>query len=163
MEFVHPLSTGVSGQSEVLGILAHGPDHWDIQKILDDLNRFSPEGFHFKQIIVLPKEKRTTLSKYHTGAVYTIQQVQEELYSNRLRELARSCSKDSTVSRISVGGEESFSVYIRGQKNPVKALFPDQTDKFKVLSSMKIHRDFLTTGEEEGRFITYQELLSAWQ
>ncbi|MBN2859767.1 MAG: DUF2344 domain-containing protein [Sphaerochaetaceae bacterium] len=163
MEFVHPLSTGASGQSEVLGILAHGPNHWDAQKTLDDLNRFSPEGFHFKQMIVLPAGKRTTLSKYHTGAMYTIQEVLEEPYSERLRELARSCSNDITVSRISVGNKESFSVYVRGQKNPVKALFPDHTDKFKVLASMKIHRDFLTTGEKEGRLITYEELLSAWQ
>ena len=163
MEFVHPLSTGVSGQNEVLGILAHGPQHWDTRNILDAVNRFSPEGFHFKQVVVLPQGKRTTLSKYHSGAMYTIQQVQEERYSERLRELARSCSKECTVSRISIGSIESFSVYIRGQKNPVKSLFPDETDKFKVLASMKIHRDFLTTGEEEGRLITYEELLSAWQ
>ncbi len=165
MEFVHPLSTGVSGQSEVLGILAHGPQQWDTQKVLEDLNRFSPEGFLFRQIVVLPQDRRTTLSKYHTGAMYTIEQVQEEIYSNRLRELSRSCSKDITVSRISVGNRESFSVYVKGQKNPVKALFPEHSDKFKVLSSMRIHRDFLTTGEDEadGRLITYEELLSAWQ
>ncbi len=163
MEFVHPLATGVSGSQEVLGILAHGADELDVDATINTLNAHAPEGFNFHTMIVLKDGMRTTLSKYHTGAMYTINKITDEIYSEHLRNLSCACSKDITVSRLAIGGVEEFSVYVKGQKNPVKALFPEHKDKFKVLSEMNIHRDFLTTGEKDGDLVKYQQLLEDLQ
>ncbi len=160
MEFVHPLATGVSGSEEVLGILARGAGSLNEEETLKSLNRFSPEGFNFKRMLVMSEGKRTTLSKFHTGGMYSIDSITDETYAEKLREMARACSKDITVSRLVLGGNEQFSVYIKGQKNPVKALFPEAEDKFKVLSAMNIHRDYLITGEEDGVLFTYEKILS---
>ncbi len=160
MEFVHPLATGVSGSQEVMAVLIHGGDSLDPESTIARLNSSSPPGFVFTSLLRLGEGKRSTLSKHHTGGMYTITRVQEERLLARLRELSCSCSPEVTVSCLKIAGEEQFSVYIRGQKNPVKALFPEETDKFEVLSNMRIHREFLTTGQSDDDFQRFDQLFS---
>ena len=147
MEFVNPLSTGVSGSSEVLLVDIHGGTDLDEQQTLEKLNAKVSEGFVFERMFAFDTERRMTLSKHMGGSVYTLSDVADGHLVKVLDEWTHRCGLGVSVAKLSIDGKPVYTVVTEGEMNPIKALFGKEVDKFAVLSSMKIHREKLYRGD----------------
>ena len=63
------------------------------------------------------------LSKHLGGSVYTIEQVIDDEMRTSLDNLSRTCSKEVHVAKLSIKGNEVYTVIINGEKNPLKTIF----------------------------------------
>jgi radical SAM family uncharacterized protein len=146
MEFVNPLSTGISGQSEVVLVDIHGGLELDYEQTLKLLNDSISEGFIFTQMKAFSTDRRVTLSKHMGGSIYTISEVSDPAIERKLEEWTNCCGVGVSVARVKVQGTYVYTAILAGEKNPVKTLFGKEIDKFAVLSSMKIHRETIYLG-----------------
>jgi len=146
MEFVNPLSTGISGSEEVLLVDIHGGTALDAQETVKQLNSMVSEGFVFTRMIAFDTDRRMTLSKHMGGSVYTISDVRDDAYVQVLDEWTKRCGVGVSVAKLSIEGKPTYTVIMEGEKNPVKTLFGNVPDKFAVLSFMKIHRESIFIG-----------------
>ena len=118
----------------------------DKSETLQRLNAAISEGFVFTDTRVFDTDRRITLSKHMGGSVYTITDIADESLQKELDQWVYCCGVGVSVAKISVGGRAVYTVILNGEKNPVKALFGKDRDKFAVLSSMKIHRELIFLG-----------------
>jgi hypothetical protein len=146
MEFVNPLSTGITGSREVLLADIHGGTELDESDTCAKLNLAVSEGFVFERMIAFDTDRRMTLGKHLGGSVYTISDVRDENIRMVLDEWSRQCGIGVSVAKLTIGGKPVYTAVIEGEKNPVKSLFGNDVDKFAVLSSLKMHRDSLFVG-----------------
>lgn len=146
MEFVNPLSSGVTGASEVVLIDIHGGTSLDHDRTLEALHNAMPNGFVFTGMRAVESDRRIRLSKYLGGSVYTIRDVQDASYREILDGWSTSCATGVSVARLVVDTDVIYTVIVEGEKNPIKTLFGKDIDKFAVLSTMKIHRESLFVG-----------------
>jgi len=157
MEFVNPLSTGISGSAEVLLVDIHGGTALDTQRTIALLNNSVSEGFVFTSMIPFDTERRTTLSKHMGGSVYTVRNIKDHKFQEKMDEWVQCCGVGVSVAKLTVGGKPEYTVVMQGEKNPIKTLFGGEMNKFTVLSSMEIHREMLfvgTYGEEPRNYST---------
>ena len=66
MEFAHPLSLGIEGNQEILGIEMHEKPSMNDSGVLEKLNQFLPAGFAVNEVRYYPLQqdkntKKTTL------------------------------------------------------------------------------------------------------
>jgi uncharacterized protein (DUF2344 family) len=134
MEFVNPLTTGISGEAEYLLVNINDALELDEQTVLKRLNEQSPEGFYFRAMKVIDTKAKTTLSKHHLGSIYQISNIENEEDLNHLNKL----SEDSTL--LKKFSDDNFILKLKGDSNPIKALFGTNEDKFELLSRLNIHR-----------------------
>ena len=146
MEFVNPLSSGITGGAEVVLVDIHGGTALDHDKTLSALGSAVPEGFVFTGMRAIDSDRRIRLSKHLGGSVYTISEVQDASLRKTLDEWAGTCGTGVSVARLVIAGDSVYTVVIDGEKNIIKTLFGKDRDKFAVLSDMKIHREMLFVG-----------------
>lgn len=146
MEFVNPLSTGISGSSEVMLVDIHDGASLDAGETLAKLNDAISEGFVFEKMVAFDTDRRMTLSKHMGGSVYTITDVTDDEYLRILDGWVQCCGRGVSVAKLTIGGKATYTVIVEGEKNLVKTLFGAEKDKFAVLSAMRIHRESLYIG-----------------
>lgn len=139
MEFVNPLSMGISGSAEVMMAVVQDGVHLDAAAILDRLNASCPDGFAFTKMVPIDTNQKVTLSKYLRGSVYRCSNIKAPQLAEKLDMLA-----SDHIGHVKVVKEnDSYTVLVAGDTNPVKAVFGNEVDKFSVLSSLRMHREQL--------------------
>jgi hypothetical protein len=146
MEFVNPLSTGVTGGAEVVLVDIHGGDFLNREDTLKILNASISEGFVFTDMKAFETDRRVTLSKHMGGSIYTISHMEDAELKEKMDQWVHCCGVGVSVAKLTIGGDPTYTAIINGEKNPIKTLFGKDVDKFAVLSSMKIHRDMIFLG-----------------
>ena len=146
MEFVNPLSTGMSGSEEALLIDIHGGTTLDTNEVLKSLNSLVSEGFVFTDMQAIDTERRLTLAKYMGGSVYTISEVNDAQIQATLDEWAQTCGVDVSVAKLVVSGNPIYTVILKGERNLIKTLLGTTENKFALLANMKVHRDKIFVG-----------------
>ena len=124
MEFAHPLSVGITGDNEILGLeLLHVPEE-PAEKVLERINSFLPSGFLVNQIKVQPlqqdksKKKRTLMGLY-AGSDYVLS-LQENKSGIDAEKML--CLLNEKAIDLGVEKDYIFSV-VSGNEINVRALF----------------------------------------
>ena len=155
MEFVNPLSTGMSGANEVLLVDIHGGATLDKTKTITALNSLISEGFVFTDLQVIDTDRRVTLSKYLGGSIYTISEVEDEQLVAILDQRVHTNSVELSVAKLTLDDKPVYKVIMAGERNLIKTLFNTKENKFTLLSKMNIHRDMLFIGEYKDNPVPY--------
>jgi radical SAM family uncharacterized protein/radical SAM-linked protein len=134
MEFVNPLTTGISGEAEYLLVNINDALKLDEQTVLKRLNEQSPEGFKFKAMKIIDTKAKTTLSKHHLGSIYQISNIENEQDLSKLNKLTEELT---ILKKLS---DDTFILKLKGDSNPIKALFGNTENKFELLTRLNIHR-----------------------
>ena len=137
MEFLNPLSTGISGENELALIYIHNSDNLDYDELLKTLNSKIGEGFLFKDVKLIKESGKVTLSKFIKQSHYTITDIIDEKIKTHLETLPGTDTDKYTISKR----DNAFDVYVKGENNLIKLLFSKDIDKFQILSKMRVHRN----------------------
>lgn len=155
LEFVNPLSVGIAGEQEVmLAELIDGPDLTE-QAVKEKLQAALNAGYELDQVLFLRLEKKHSLAKYLKGSLYTIDTREDEQSRLLLESFCMQDMKDIVVHKE---GDTLFSVRLEGEKNLVKLLFGNETDKFELASRLRITRKALYAGSWG---VSYPEFFTA--
>ena len=146
MEFVNPLSTGITGSAEVMLVDIHGGIGLDRDETLNLLNASVSEGFVFTDMKAFATDRRVTLSKHMGGSIYTFSHITDPALKDVMNQWVHCCGVGISVARLTIDNDAVYTAIIHGEKNPVKTLFGKDADKFAVLSHMKIHREMVFIG-----------------
>ena len=152
LEFVNPLSLGVSGDNEVLlAELMLEPD-MDEQMVKERLQDNLNEGYELKKVLFIQLGKKQTLAKFIMGSIYLIDTRGDTNYEP----LLRACIPNTT-SELSVvqKGEYLYEVRIAGEKNLVKTIFGKDADKFEIASKISIKRISVCAGSWEDDYVSF--------
>lgn len=142
LEFVNPLSIGVSGEEEVL--LCELPVDLldDIGQITQQLQTALPAGYEIKEMLVLSLPKKETLAKHLSGSLYRLT-THDGTLNSKLKKLSKSDTEGFTVTEIESG---TYDVITLGERNLIRLLFSKDVDKFEIASKIDITRLALYAG-----------------
>jgi radical SAM-linked protein len=168
LEFVNPLSLGITGSQEVLLADISIKADVDLQEYLHILNARISDGFVFTDMRIIQSDKKITLSKFLGGSIYRISDVRVPAIAEVLsQQMEKILQKDGyTLKRIeSPNGDLVYEAVVKGEKNLVKLLFGQDVDKFAILTQLKIHREMLFVGDysDTGPNQDYHSSCSIWQ
>jgi len=113
------------------------------QEVKEKLGSALNDGYEIVQVLFLRLDKKQTLAKYLKGSLYTIETREDEKSRTLLESFCDQELKDVVVHKESEG---LFSVRLEGEKNLVKSLFGNDTDKFALASRLRITRKALYAG-----------------
>lgn len=147
LEFVNPLSVGMSGDQEVLLAELNLPDEADPQDICESLQKSLSEGFIINDMMILDLGKKTTLAKHLAGSGFTIEHITDPEIEQTLERLLVVCPRTSDYALTKDGRTGTWHIEIFGEKNLVKLLFGNEVDKFKLCSHCHITRTRLYAGD----------------
>ncbi|PKL10493.1 MAG: B12-binding domain-containing radical SAM protein, partial [Spirochaetae bacterium HGW-Spirochaetae-8] len=168
LEFVNPLSLGITGAQEVLLADISIQPGADLQVFLQLLNANISDGFVFTDIRMIQSEKKVTLSKLLGGSVYTISHIADPFIESQI-ELKIPGDLLAQGFRIqkkfSEDGAGFYQMVVSGEKNAIKLLFGAEVDKFHILSKCAFHREMLFVGEYSDikPVFDYRNSGSIWQ
>ena len=152
LEFVNPLSLGVSGDNEVLLaelMLEPGVDQQMVkERLQDNLN----EGYELKKVLFIQLGKKQTLAKFIMGSIYLIDTRNDAVYDPLLRSCIPKSNNDLSVIQK---GEYLYEVRIAGEKNLVKTIFGMDANKFEIASKISIKRVSVCAGSWEDDYISF--------
>lgn len=143
LEFVNPLSVGIAGDEEVMLAELIDSENLTEQEVKEKLGSALNDGYEIVQVLFLRLDKKQTLAKYLKGSLYTIETREDEKSRTLLESFCDQELKDVVVHMESEG---LFSVRLEGEKNLVKSLFGNDTDKFALASRLRITRKALYAG-----------------
>ena len=143
LEFVNPLSVGIAGDEEVMLAELIDSENLTEQEVKEKLGSALNDGYEIVQVLFLRLDKKQTLAKYLKGSLYTIETREDEKSRTLLESFCDQELKDVAVHKESDG---LFSVRLEGEKNLVKSLFGNDTDKFALASRLRITRKALYAG-----------------
>ena len=143
LEFVNPLSVGIAGDEEVMLAELIDSENLTEQEVKEKLGSALNDGYEIVQVLFLRLDKKQTLAKYLKGSLYTIETREDEKSRTLLESFCDQELKDVAVHKESEG---LFSVRLEGEKNLVKSLFGNDTDKFALASRLRITRKALYAG-----------------
>lgn len=137
LEFVNPLSIGIAGESEVM--LAELLDDGKLSKelIISKLQAALNEGYEICDVVFLDKTKKQTLAKYLKGSLYRIDTRED---AESLAILKGWCAKQSDGLTVTKEGETTFLARLEGERNLLKLLFGEDSDKFALAARLSITR-----------------------
>ncbi|NLZ76790.1 MAG: TIGR03960 family B12-binding radical SAM protein [Spirochaetales bacterium] len=144
LEFVNPLSLGITGEAEILLIeLVDDPSITEpiVKKALGEILN---EGFEITSVVFLPGGKKRTLARHLVASRYEIDPKGDEQALEALRVLVRKPEEGAAVKEIRDG---RFEVIVFGERNMIKLIFGKDADKFEVASKYAITRTHLYAGE----------------
>ncbi|MDC7232319.1 MAG: TIGR03936 family radical SAM-associated protein [Spirochaetales bacterium] len=104
MEFAHPLSLGIRGTEEIMGVeMPEKPEMKD-EMLLKKLNSHLPEGFSFESVKYYPlqkekNKKKKTLMGLYAGSEYTLKPLSGKQPEESLMELLNSKAEELGVSQ----------------------------------------------------------------
>jgi radical SAM-linked protein len=143
LEFVNPLSVGIAGDEEVMLAELIDSENLTEHEVKENLGSALNDGYEIVQVLFLRLDKKQTLAKYLKGSLYTIETREDEKSRTLLESFCDQELKDVVVHKESEG---LFSVRLEGEKNLVKSLFGNDTDKFALASRLRITRKALYAG-----------------
>ena len=138
LEFLNPISLGVSGENELL--LCELPVSQLDDNTVAKLNDALAEGYTVKEMKVLPANstgKKISLASKMKGCRYCVSDIRDPQLLEILRSRCASQSPDYTVSEVSDG---VFDIKINGDKNIFKTVFSSDISKFHIAGSCRIVR-----------------------
>ena len=144
LEFVNPLSVGVTGENEVMLAELMVEEGVDGSLVRTNLQAALNDGYEIKEVLFLEPGKKETLAKYLKGSLYTIDVREDDESKAKLISLLEAPQKGYSVKR---SGDSLFEVELEGEKNLVKLIFGPETDKFALASRIRITRQALYAGE----------------
>ncbi|MGI6466456.1 MAG: TIGR03960 family B12-binding radical SAM protein [Sphaerochaetaceae bacterium] len=136
MEFLNPLTTGITGLEEKVLVHIHDVEDLDYQKTIDLLNYNLSSGFQFDSYQILDVEGRYTLSKRLVGSTFRIFDIKDKSYLEALESLVGKKGPSFSVKKE----DSSYLVYVNGEQNLIKLIFGKDVNKFEVLSKLSIER-----------------------
>ncbi len=157
LEFVNPLSVGIAGDEEVMLAELIDSENLTEQEVKEKLGSALNDGYEIVQVLFLRLDKKQTLAKYLKGSLYTIETREDEKSRTLLESFCDQELKDVVVHMESEG---LFSVRLEGEKNLVKSLFGNDTDKFALASRLRITRKALYAGSWG---VSYPQFFSSLQ
>ncbi|MGE4525601.1 MAG: TIGR03936 family radical SAM-associated protein [Sphaerochaeta sp.] len=157
LEFVNPLSVGIAGDEEVMLAELIDSENLTEQEVKEKLGSALNDGYEIVQVLFLRLDKKQTLAKYLKGSLYTIETREDEKSRTLLESFCDQELKDVVVHKESEG---LFSVRLEGEKNLVKSLFGNDTDKFALASRLRITRKALYAGSWG---VSYPQFFSSLQ
>ena len=141
MEFLNPISMGVTGLNELL--LCELPRQQVNDDLVAILNDSIADGFVAKSVRMIepdPSGRKISLSSKMKGSVYEIDASNDaEIHSI----LEVKCNEGSNDYKVLCMGSGIFEVHINGDKNLFKLLFPSETSKFHIAGSCRITRKYI--------------------
>ncbi|MCR4676508.1 MAG: TIGR03960 family B12-binding radical SAM protein [Sphaerochaetaceae bacterium] len=144
MEFLNPVSMGVSGKNELL--LSELPLDEINDLAIEKLNSALSEGFRVKAIRHIPMPdtgKKYSLASHMLGSLYTIKNIKDPFVEQCLKEKLNENSEDFSISY----SDGTYTVKTKGEKNLFKLLFPSELSKFHVAGSCNITREEIYLSE----------------
>ena len=168
LEFVNPLSLGITGSQEVLLADISIQADADLQNFVRLLNANISDGFVFTDIRMIQSDRKVTLSKLLGGSVYTISHISDPLIESQIESKIPSdlLAQGFTIQKkISEEGAGFYQMVVSGEKNAIKLLFGADVDKFHILSKCSFHREMLFVGEysDAKPVFGYRDTGSIWQ
>ncbi|MDD4763699.1 MAG: TIGR03936 family radical SAM-associated protein, partial [Sphaerochaetaceae bacterium] len=158
LEFVNPLSMGISGDRELLLAQVLCTPAMCTAFPVELLNKALPEGFEVFQYQFFDEtERRITLSRYLGSSRYEISNIKNPELVKQLENLIPG-DFESLGYEISHLGAEVFVVRVKGESNLVKLLFGKDSDRFAILSDLSIKRTGLFIHDENGMSLDYFSL-----
>ncbi len=155
LEFVNPLSVGVSGDQEVLLAELNLPEGADPQEICGKLQESLSEGFIVNDMMLLDLGKKTTLAKHLAGSGFTIEDITDGEIERSLETLLATEPKTADYALSKGDRPGLWHVEIFGEKNLVKLLFGNEVDKFTLCSHCRITRTRLYAGDMKTGYREY--------
>ncbi len=152
LEFVNPLSIGISGDDEVMLAELVVTDNLDENLVRTSLQETLNAGYIIKDVLFLKGEKKQTLAKHLLGSLYQIDTQGKQEYEEILNQFANDESRQAEVKLV---GEHVYQVRLEGEKNLIKLLFGQDIDKFKIASELTISRLGLFAGDWNTNYIEY--------
>ena len=140
MEFVNPITMGVTGENELL--LCELPLDEATSDAVDKLNAALAEGFVVTSIRTLPLDptgKKISLSSKMLGSVYEIKDILDPELASLLESRLSESHPDYSIS-VSDG---VYTVKIKGDKNLFKLVFSPDINKFHIAGSCHITRKYI--------------------
>ncbi len=152
LEFVNPLSLGVSGENEVMLAELMIPSDMDEEAVRKTLQKNLNEGYTLKRVLFLELGKKHTLAKFIKGSIYLINAKKSPEYETILRSYLGKQTDDLSVIQK---GEYLYEVRIGGEKNMVKTIFGTGFDKFIIASKLSIQRTTICAGTWDEDYIQF--------
>jgi len=144
LEFVNPLSLGITGEAEILLIELVDDPTLTEAGVKEALQEKLHDGFMITDVVFLPKGKKQTLARHLVASRYEFDTKGSMEAQSALRALVREPKEGATVKEIR---EDRFEVIIHGERNMIKLLFGKDADKFLIASKYGITRTHLYAGE----------------
>ena len=172
IEFAHPLSLGIFGEQEIMGAeMAEKPELPD-SEILDSLNRYLPDGFHFNGVKFYPLQqdkhkKKKTLMGLYAGSIYRISALKDsnvkldDSFNASLNTMAEQMSVKDDYSFISEADEIRVIARFRNKKMNNIVKFLTEILEKSPLEEFRITRESLIALNEKGRAADYFSLDSS--
>ena len=172
MEFAHPLSVGITGEAEILGVELNCLPELKNEEILERINPHLPSGFRVNRLEIFPLQtdmhkKKKTLMGLYAGSKYRID------FCSRRSEAELSSFMEKLVAvAIDMDVDKDYEFTIKDSYLIVRALFSNKkmnnVSKFlkEVLQtepyeSMEITRLSLIAKGKFGKLISYMDLDSS--
>ena len=152
LEFVNPLSLGVSGDNEVMLAELMIPPDMDEETVRKTLQKSLNEGYTLKKVLFMDLGKKHTLAKFIKGSIYLINTEKSPEYEQVLRSYL---AKGSDGLEVTQKGEYLYEVRIAGEKNMVKTIFGTEVDKFTIASKLGIRRTGICAGSWDQDYIQF--------
>ena len=141
MEFLNPISMGVTGLNELL--LCELPKQQVNDDLIAILNDSIADGFVAKSVRMIepdPTGRKISLSSKMKGSVYEIDASNDAEIRSILEV---KCNEGSNDYKVLCMGSGIFEVHINGDKNLFKLLFPSEMSKFHIAGSCRITRKYI--------------------
>ncbi|MBF9016086.1 MULTISPECIES: TIGR03960 family B12-binding radical SAM protein [unclassified Oceanispirochaeta] len=154
MEFAHPLSLGVYGTEEIMGVEMPKKPEMVIEDLIKLLNSNLPEGFSFETVKYYPLQqdknrKKRTLMGLYAGSEYTLQPADKSLLAESTIELFKEKAEE-----LGVGGDYIFT--LEEDHIHVKAVFANK----KMNNIIKFLKEFREEEPLNEWIITRKKLLA---
>ena len=138
MEFLNPISMGVSGENELL--LCELPVSQIDDSTLARINGALAEGYRIKEMKVLPLNrtgKKISLASKMRGCLYSVSDIRDGQILQILRER---CTQTSNDFRVSESSDGVFDIIVNGDRNIFKTVFSADMSKFHIAGSCRMVR-----------------------
>ncbi len=175
MEFAHPLSLGIEGRQEIMGLeMSREVEEEEIPSILKRLNRFFPAGFKGTAIMTYPlqrekQKKKKTLMGLYAGSLYTLIPIIPGKYPLTSQWIAFLYEK---ARELDVANDYAFEAGKEQKSLKIKALFKNkkmnnvlkfmgEATGIPALEEWKVIREKLFAFNDQGKVADYFSLDSS--
>lgn len=139
MEFLNPITMGVTGNNELL--LVELPVEEINDRAVEKLNNSLAEGFEVKSIKHIPKPEsgaKISLASKMQGSIYTISEITDSDIEKQLDSKLGE-TQDYCLSKT----DNTYKLVVNGDKNLFKLLFNPEMSKFHITGSCNMVRENL--------------------
>lgn len=143
LEFVNPLSVGISGEEEILLCEVDRSVKEDPEPLIAKLQKSMPAGYTITSMLFLALPKKETLAKHMVGSRYLLDASGDSEMDSHLRSLIE---KQSDAYEIREIQPSIYEVLVVGERNMITLLFGKEINKFALTQRITITRTALYAG-----------------